>query len=144
MDRIRTGDFGSGNDPVGFQIGLLARSGPDADGVVRQLHVHRIHIGFGINSDGFHIEFAARADDAEGDFTAVGNQDTLEHGRGLAGFQCSIFNVKTAGSLDAEKHVAVLHGGGIFGNERTNGTGFLGFDLIHHLHGLDDAKSLAF
>jgi hypothetical protein len=41
--------------------------------------VHRINIRLGINGDGFHIELASGADDAEGDFAAIGYQDALEH-----------------------------------------------------------------
>jgi len=40
--------------------------------------VHRIDIGFGINSDSFDVEFLAGADDTEGDFTTVGDENFFE------------------------------------------------------------------
>ena len=58
----------------------MLERGPDADGLVGELDVHRIDIGLGIDGDGFDIELAAGADDAEGDFAAIGDQDALEHG----------------------------------------------------------------
>jgi hypothetical protein len=37
------------------------------------MDVHGIDVGLGIDGDGFHPELAAGADDAQGDFTAVGD-----------------------------------------------------------------------
>ena len=79
MDRLRAGDFGSGDDAIHFKVRLLARSGPDADRLVGELDMHRVDIRLGVNSDRFDIEFAAGADDAKGDFATVGYQDAFEH-----------------------------------------------------------------
>ena len=80
MDGIRTGDLGGGDDAVDLEVGFLAGGGADADGFVGELDVHRIDIGLGVDGDGFDIELAAGADDAEGDFAAIGDQDAFEHG----------------------------------------------------------------
>jgi hypothetical protein len=47
--------------------------------LVGELDMHRVDIRLGVNSDRFDIEFAAGADDAKGDFAAVGYQDAFEH-----------------------------------------------------------------
>jgi hypothetical protein len=81
VDRFGTGDFRGGDDPVRFQIAFLARCRSDADRLIGELDVHGIDIRLGIDGDRFDSEFAAGADDAKGDFTAVGDQDAFEHGR---------------------------------------------------------------
>jgi hypothetical protein len=138
MDGIGAGDLGGGDDAVHFQIGLLAGGRADADRLVGELDMHRIDIRLGIDGDGFHIELAAGADDAEGDFAAIGDQDALEHAedRGLRIVDCG-------SSLDAEENVAVLHGVSVFGDDGADGAGFLRLDFVHDLHRLDDADGLA-
>jgi len=139
MDGIGVSDLGGGDDAIRLEIRFLARARADADRVVGELDMHRIDIGFRVNGNGFDFEFAAGADDAEGDFTPVGNQNAFEHlmDRGWR-------IVEKGASLDAEEHIAVLNGSGIFGDKSTDGAGFLGLDFIHHLHGLNDAERLAF
>jgi hypothetical protein len=73
MDGVRTGDLGGGDDPVDFEVGFLAGGGSNADRFIGELNVHGIHVGFGINGDGLDIKLATGADDAESDFTAIGN-----------------------------------------------------------------------
>ena len=46
-------------------------------------------------------------------------------------------------SLDAEENVSELDGISVFCDKGADGAGFLGFDFIHDLHGLDDANGLA-
>ena len=53
--------------------------GPDVDGFVRHFDVESLAVGIGINSDRFDAHLARGLDDAAGNFTAVGNQDLLEH-----------------------------------------------------------------
>src|SRR5580765_3871879 len=36
-------------------------------------------VGLGVDGDGLDTQLAARADDPEGDFAAIGNQDLVEH-----------------------------------------------------------------
>jgi hypothetical protein len=49
--------------------------------------VHGIDIGLRVNGDGFDIEFFAGADDAEGDFTTVGDEDFFKHGEMSGGLR---------------------------------------------------------
>jgi len=44
------------------------------------LNVHGIGIRLRINGDGTDVQFFASADDPNGDFTAIGDQDFFEHG----------------------------------------------------------------
>jgi hypothetical protein len=41
--------------------------------------VQRIYVGIGINRQGSNPELFARADNAQRNFTAIGNQDFLKH-----------------------------------------------------------------
>ena len=79
VENIDVGDLGGADDAADLQVALGARAGPDANRMVSELHVHRVDIGFGVNSDRFDVEFTASANDAEGDFATVGNQDAFEH-----------------------------------------------------------------
>src|SRR5690606_8045906 len=79
VDGIDVGEFGGGDDAVGAQVALGAFGGADADGLVGELHVERLGVGLGIDREGFDAEFAAGAHDAERDFTAVGDEDLLNH-----------------------------------------------------------------
>ncbi len=81
VNRVRTRDLRRGDDPVGLQIRFLAGRRSDANRLISELNVHRIDIRFGINRNGFDIQLAAGADDAESNFAAIGDQDTLEHGK---------------------------------------------------------------
>ena len=138
VDGIRAGDLGSGDDAVDLKVGLLAGGGADADGFVGELDVHGIDVGLGVDGDGFDIQLAAGADDAEGDFAAIGDQDAFEHEEDLG-----LGIVDRRSLFNAEEHVAVLDGGAVFGDEGADGAGFFGFDLVHDFHGLDDAERLA-
>ncbi len=79
MDRVDVGDLGGADDPVGPQVAVGALRAPDADGLVGQLDVERLDVGLRIDRERLDAELAAGADDAEGDFAAVGDEDFLDH-----------------------------------------------------------------
>ena len=79
MNRVHVADFGRAHDAVDLQIALGARRRADADRLVRQLHVERIDIRLRVNGERAHAQLLAGADDAQGDFAAIGDQDFLEH-----------------------------------------------------------------
>ena len=95
VDGIGTGDLGGGDDAVDLEVGFLAGGRADADGFVGELDVHGIDVRLGIDGDGFDAEFAAGADDAEGDFAAIGDQDALEHEGSLLVFSGQFSGKKT-------------------------------------------------
>ena len=70
---IRTRDLRCGDNAVDLEIGLLARSRTDANRLISELNMHGIDIRLGVNGDRFHIQLAAGANDAEGNFAAVGD-----------------------------------------------------------------------
>ena len=80
VDGVDVGDLGGRDDAILAQVRILARSGPDADGLVGELHVQRLLVGLGIDRDGLDAQLPARADDAKGDFAAIGDED-LVHAR---------------------------------------------------------------
>ena len=130
VNGVRFGDFGGGEDAIGLEVAILAGSASDANGLVGELHVHGIDVGFGVNRDRRDPEFAASADDAKSDFPAVRDENFGKH--------------KDEALLDAEQGVPVLNWAGVVDTDFADGAGTLGFDFVHHLHGLDDAESLAF
>ena len=67
------------DDAVRLQIALAAGRCADVHGFIGQLDVAGFLVGVGIDGDGEDAHFLGRLDDAAGDFTAVGDQDFLEH-----------------------------------------------------------------
>src|SRR5207237_279790 len=79
MDGVGAGDFRRADDRGNAQITVCTPGGPDTDVLVREADMERVLIRFRIDGDGLDAQFPARADDAQRDFTAVRNQDLLEH-----------------------------------------------------------------
>jgi len=79
MDGVHIGDLRRADDAADLQVALAAGAGADADGFIRQMDVHGVHVCLGINGDGFDIELFAGADDADGDLTTIGDEDFAKH-----------------------------------------------------------------
>ena len=79
MNRVGAGDFRGADDGRHAQVAVDAAGRPDADVLVGKADVQRVLVGLGVDRDGLDAELAAREDDAQGDFAAVGDQDFLEH-----------------------------------------------------------------
>ena len=80
VDGVDIADFGGGDDAIDFEITLGAGSWADADGFVGGLDVKGVVIGFGVDGESADAEVFAGADDAEGDFAAIGYKNFVEHG----------------------------------------------------------------
>ena len=133
MNGINVAYFRRTHDTVNAQIAVGTGAFPDAHCLIGHLHVHGVGVGLRINGDGANVQFAAGANDAHGDFTAVGNEDFLEHLR-----------VASSVRLNAEKSLAVFNRLGILDEDLGDDTAGFGLDFIHHFHGLDNAKRLTF
>ena len=79
VDGIHVGDLRGADDAVDPQVALAGGRFADADGFVGHLHVHRVGVRLGIDRHRADVQFLAGADDADGDFAAVGYQDFLKH-----------------------------------------------------------------
>ena len=79
MNRFRAGFFGDFENFVGAQIAFIRRRVADVKRFVSYPNVKRVFVDFGINGDGFDFHFAAGADDSNGDFAAIGDQNFVEH-----------------------------------------------------------------
>jgi hypothetical protein len=82
VDRVGAGDLGGRDDARDAQVRVARRRGADAHVVVGEAHVQGLAVRLGVDGDGLDAQLAARADDAQGDLAAVGDEDFLEHGRG--------------------------------------------------------------
>ena len=80
VDGIDVGDFGGADQAVDAEVALLGGTFTNTDGFIGHLDVHGVGVGLGVDGDGADVELLARADDADGDFAAVSDQDFLEHG----------------------------------------------------------------
>ena len=79
MDGIHIGDLRRADDAVDAQVAFAGGRFADADGLVGQLHVHRVGIRLGIDGHGADVQFLAGADDANGNFSAIGYQNFFKH-----------------------------------------------------------------
>ena len=89
MNRVGAGDLGGGDDARNLEVRVARGRRADADIVIREAHVQRFAVGFGVDGHGLDAELAARADDAQRDLAAVRDQDFLEHAAGAVGLTVS-------------------------------------------------------
>ena len=64
------------------QVALFGRGRTDPLGAIGQAHVQGAPIGVRVHRDRLDAQLAARADDADGNLAAIGDQDAAEHGGG--------------------------------------------------------------
>ena len=99
MNGVGVGDFGGADDGRNVEVAARAFRRADADGFVGEAGVEAVAVGFGIYGDRADAEILAGANDAQGDFAAVGDQNLL--------------NMDLAGA-DGEERFAVLHRAPVF------------------------------
>ena len=83
---------------VNAEVAFTRRGGADGISLVGKPDVQRFAVSFAEYADGLHAQFAARAENAHGDFAAIGNQDFLEHrnverGKSLAGEKGALLSI---------------------------------------------------
>lgn len=79
MKRVATGAARDVHQFIYAEIAFARRRGADRIGLIGEANVKRIAVNFAENGYGFDAEFAAGADDAYGDFAAIGDEDFAEH-----------------------------------------------------------------
>jgi hypothetical protein len=72
---IRSGLVGDLDQLVLQQVGVAGRGAPEGVGLVGDLDVQGVAVGLGIHGDGRDAVVGAGAGDADGDLTAVGDED---------------------------------------------------------------------
>src|SRR5258706_7104336 len=85
MDRVGRGDLGGADDRGNMQVALRGRRRPDAPRLVGEAHVQRARVGLRVHGDRLDAELAARANDAQRDLAAIGDEDLLKHRATLRG-----------------------------------------------------------
>ncbi len=79
MDGVGAGDLAGGEQGRNVEIGVARRRRADAHQFVGQLHMHGFGVGGRMDGDGGDSQLLRRAQDAEGDFAAIGDKDFFEH-----------------------------------------------------------------
>ena len=129
VNGVGVGDFRRTDDRRDVQVGLGGRGRADADRFVGQPYVHQIPVSLGINRHGANAQLLAGTQDAQGDFAAVGNDNLFQH-------EMPPLN-------DGEQRLIEFNRFAVFHKDGINGAGLVRFDLVHHLHGFDDAQHVA-
>ncbi len=81
MNRVNIADLGRAHDPIDFQITLKAGRRTDADRFIGELDVERIDVCFRIDRESANAEFLTGANHPQRDFSAISNENFLEHVR---------------------------------------------------------------
>jgi len=63
-----------------IEVALVGRVWSYADAFIGQAHMFEVHIHLGVDGNGADAQFLAGAQDAKGDFAAIGDQYFVEHG----------------------------------------------------------------
>ena len=79
MDGIRAGDFAGRDDLVNVEIAVTRGRRTDADTFVSKAHMHGICVSRRMDGYSRDAQFAAGPQDAQGDFTTVGDEDLVKH-----------------------------------------------------------------
>jgi len=112
------------------EIAVSASRGTNAHVLVGELHVELILVRFRVDGDRLDAKLPARINDAQSDFTAVRDQDLLEHGHVLS-------------RPYGEQPLPVLHRLAILDVDVDDLSVVLRVDLVHELHRFDDAQDVA-
>ncbi len=78
MNRFGAGRLRGGEDLLDGEVRLSRGRGAEANRAIGEADVARRGVGVGVDRDGLDAEPACGADDATGDFAAIGNQAEIE------------------------------------------------------------------
>ena len=79
MDRLCPRLHGAGEHGIVVEVALGKTRAADAICLIGKLYVQRVRIGRGVDGDGLDAHIAARADNTDRDFSAVGDEHFVEH-----------------------------------------------------------------
>ena len=82
VDGLGAGLLPDGDDLVDVEVALRRGGLADVVGFVGQLHVERVAVRVRVHHDRVNAQVTARADDADGDLSAVSDEHLREHGQG--------------------------------------------------------------
>jgi hypothetical protein len=82
VDRVGLRDLRRADQRGHVEVALLGRRRPDADRLVGEEHVLEVAVGLRIDGHGLDAHLAARAQDAQRDLAAIGDQDFLDLSHG--------------------------------------------------------------
>ena len=78
VDGLGAGHLGGADQAIDPQIALGGGGRANADLVVGQVEIGRAAVGFAEDGHGFDAQIVTGADDPQGDFASIGNEDALE------------------------------------------------------------------
>jgi hypothetical protein len=79
VNGVHVCDFRRADDAIGAQVAVGTFGPADANCLVGELHVERLDVSFGIDRQGLDTHFATGTNDPERDFTAIGDENLLNH-----------------------------------------------------------------
>src|SRR5579864_9227671 len=136
VDGVGARNLGRTDDRRHVEVAVEAPGRTDTHVLVGEPDMQRVLVRLGVHGDGLDAELAARADHPKGDLTAVRNQDLVEHAFGTGSGTATLLD------LDREQALPELHGAAVVHVDGGEFTVAVALDLVHELHGFDDAQDL--
>jgi hypothetical protein len=81
MQSVAAGAASDVNEFADAEVAFARGSGADGIGLIGESDMKRVAVHIAKNGDRFDAQFVASAGDADGDFTAIGNENLVEHRR---------------------------------------------------------------
>ena len=134
MDGVRIGQLGRADDVGHVAVAEFAGGRPDADIFFGVAQVQRMGIGLRVHGHGGDAQILAGPDDAQCDLPAIGDEYLLKQ-EGSPGSNSS--------GTDPEQRLIVLDRFPGIDQDLDDFSLHFSLDLVHDLHGFDDAEGLA-
>ena len=97
VDRLGVGDLGGGDDRRHVEVAVLGGRRADADRFIGHGDVLEVAVDGGMHRDRLDAQRVARAQDAQRDLAAVGDDDLIQHGRVLSRSRTGADRIPPAG-----------------------------------------------
>src|ERR1017187_3091230 len=135
MNRVHIRDLGGRDHSRHIEIAVGKARRAYANCLVGKADVQCVAICFAVNGNCANAKFPAGVQNAQCNFASIGNQNLTKHSYPL--------RAKLT-QPDGEEGLPKLDGLTVGNEALYDFAGSIGFDLVHQLHGFDDADDLAF
>lgn len=136
MNGVGIRDLCRRKDAWDVEVTFFAGRRSDADRFVGEPHMQRIPVGGRIHGDCSNAQLLAGPNDPQGDLPPISDQDLIEH--------ASAFVAREGEStqVDQKQGLIVFDGLSVLHQDLDDGPLGVSLDLVHELHGFDNAQDL--
>ena len=129
MNRIDVGNLGGADHLWNVQVTFARSWRPYTHRLIGEAHVQRVPVRLGVDGNRGDAELLARIDDAQGDFTTIGNEDFSKHFRPVEPKTRRL--LLFARGPERKERFAVFHRLAIFHQNSRYLSAYVRFNFIH-------------